>query len=173
MIRFFLLTTYSLLLTPLWGQFELQVGSQPGGHMGIEESTAPTRPSIDPFADQLAQEFLQTHATGYWQTIEVSTANAAREFTSYIRRGFGRLEFITLLLMAQEAQKKLSELVNKRIKGAKLKEMAEELKLSYASIRSQAYALKNKLLDLMRRKLENSKDGTGTATSSTTTKTTP
>lgn len=163
----------ALVALPLWAQFDFQVGAQPGGYGYVNESTAPVRPSIDPFAQVLTDTMLATKPTTYWETIDISTSDATRDFTSLLRRGFGRLELTTLLLMAEEAKVKLSDLVKKRVGGAKLKELASELKVAYAQIRAQSHQLKNKLLDEMQKKLENLKNGRSVESSTTTAKPAP
>ncbi len=134
----------------------MQLGTQPGYE--VKDST-PTKPAIDPFANILATELLANKPTTYWQIVDISSTNTAKDLTAFLRDGLGRLELTTLILIAEESKQKLKEVINKRALGDKLKAIAEQYKLTYTVLRQQAIRLKEKLVAEMKLKLENEKYG--------------
>ena len=162
-----LLTPDSLLLTPAFGQFDMQLGTQPG--YDLKDSTSPAKPFSDPFADVLANKLLANKPTAYWQIVEISSVSTAKDLTAFLRDGFGRLELTTLLLMAEQSKQKIKDVLSQRVSGKKLKAIAEEYKLTYTTIRGEAIQLKEKLVAEMRLKLENERHGRTTEPSTSTT----
>ncbi|MFC1521569.1 hypothetical protein ACFL6Y_04090 [Elusimicrobiota bacterium] len=132
----------------LHAQFEFQMGTGPGG-LGYdkEDSTSTGKPVIDPFAEIMVNDYLGSKPTDFFQIISISSSNAAREFTRYLRRGFYKRELITLLIIAEEAKQKLEFLAKKRMEGKLLKDIAGEWHLPYDEIRKKAREIKAFLLD--------------------------
>ena len=142
----------SLFTSPIWAEYDMQLGTQPGYE--VKDST-PTKPAIDPFANILATELLASKPTTYWQIVDISSTNVAKDLSAFLRDGLGRLELTTLILIAEESKQKLKEVINKRALGDKLKAIAEQYKLTYGALRQQAIGLKEKLVAEMKLKLEN------------------
>ncbi|MBI2070426.1 MAG: hypothetical protein HYT79_07450 [Elusimicrobia bacterium] len=155
-------------------QYDFQMGVGPGmdDPYSKKDSTGPTLPPIDPYAQALTQELTKTKATDYWSIIAISTGNPAQDLSMYMRRGFGRAEIISLLMIAEGGKQPLKELAQKRVRGARLREMATEYQLPYEKIRVDSLQLRKKLTqDIRLKKLENQNNGqlgtepsTGTAT---------
>jgi len=149
-IAFLTLNSQLSTLNLAWGQFELQVGGSPGGHYHLDHSTFPSRPPIDPFAAALTEKLLAAKTSGYWSAVSISTGNPSKDLTRYMRHGLGRAEIITLLLIAERGKQKFKEIAKKRVKGARLRELASQYNIPYKEIRSEALRLKASVLESLR-----------------------
>ncbi|MBI4370365.1 MAG: hypothetical protein HY547_09070 [Elusimicrobia bacterium] len=151
-------------LDSLNAQPDVGVSVTPGAsdpYYDLYRSTSPEEFVLDDFAVQLADELLASKTTDFWSRIQISTSQPYQEITLYVRRGFGRAELITLMMIAEAAHKQLKDLAKERIGGATLRELCVNNNIAYDALRSQARALKEKLLVNMRLKLDNEHHGPG------------
>ncbi len=155
------------LTLPLAAQFEFGVGAAPGDYYRMRETSAPVKAKPDPFATALTNELLATKTSDYFDRIGISTQDPAMDLGMYARRGFGRTELITLLLISENSKEPLKELAKKRARGARLREIASQFHLSYEDIRSKALVLKNALLEKIPANLDNTSHGSENAEPST------
>jgi hypothetical protein len=161
-MRYFVLFFLNLTIlgiTPLFAQLDFEVGIPPRPGYEQEGSTEPPKIRRDPYAETLATELLATRTTQFWEIVEIATANARSDLAQHLRRGYGRTELISLLLMAEDAQQKLSGLLKSRLEGKRLRDIAAQFKLDYAVLRTRARALHARVLAAALAKIENDPSG--------------
>lgn len=156
------MTLYTLLFlcTPAYAQVDIGMGLDPSMYSPNAESSGPVKITDEPYAKVLADYLLASKSTDYWQTLAISSAAPARDLSLVLRRGFGRNELLTLLIIAEAGRLRLDELTKRRVKGARLRELSVEQSLDYTQLRSDVEKVKAELVRKMPVKIsENQDDG--------------
>lgn len=112
-------------------QVDMGIGVGPDA-LGWERSssTGPAPAAVLPLALATSLAFDATT----WAALKVSTETPARELTALLQRGYYKLEFLQLILMAKDSGSALKSLAEQRDKGKPLRELAKGLGLEYDAV---------------------------------------